>query len=143
MRNILQPYRHIAWDFDDTLVGHATSPDMWQYIIDNPHGQQHSIITMRSHGMQTQMFKILAQTGSPLRPEHFTHILNVPDQLYTGHATLITSLQEDHEYRFWKGKMCEQIGAGVLVDDMEDGNISTAGCLRHNIVHVHPDCFIS
>lgn len=141
----LDQYKHLAFDFDDTLVGHRHSEAMWDFIKTNPYGQKFSIVTMRSHGMEKWMFHILGQHGSGLTESHFEHVLNVPDEIFaTGsnhpsfNGGLILNVA-DHPYSFWKGKVCSEIGADVLIDDMENGSVSMAGCRRYNIPHIHPD----
>lgn len=136
---LLQNYKHLAWDFDDTLICHRLSEEMWQFIIDNPFDQQHSIITMRSHGMETAMFQLLEAWGSDLIRANFEHVLNVSDALYESYKR---DPYEEHAYTEWKGRMCKEIGADVLIDDMEEVSVSKRGCVLHNIPHIHPDDLI-
>lgn len=137
---VLEKYKKLSWDFDDTLVGHEMSSSFWDFIIENPYDQVHHIITLRSHGWQDRMFGELLKEGSMLRREHFEHVLNVPDHIYESFH--LNSHKRDHPYSLFKGKECQRIGAEVLIDDMEAVGRSQRGCEVYNIPHIHPDEFI-
>ena len=137
----LKPFTAIAWDFDDTLYGHRYSPLFWEFIASNPYAQVHHIITMRSHGWQDAIFTDLASEDSGLTRDHFRYLVSCPDALYEdfkrrSHASTILPT---HDYYVFKGLFCRRMGADVLVDDMEDADISARGCEEHGIVHYHPD----
>lgn len=135
----LKAFKHIGWDFDDTLVNHVASPLFWQFIRANPYNQQHSIVTMRSHGIENGMFSLLAWVGSGLDETYFAHVENVPDHLFESYHRSLDP--RDHAYLLWKGETCKRIGADVLIDDMEAMGLSARGCDLYGIVHIHPDDF--
>lgn len=138
----LKEFKAIAWDFDDTLVNHPKSALFWDYIERNPHGQIHHIITMRSHGLQYTMFEELEDHGSPLTRGHFERVINVPNSLFEQYERARRNsivLHNDHDYFLFKGEQCREIGADVLIDDMEEVGLSHRGCEVHGILHIHPD----
>ena len=124
--DFLTNFSRIGWDVDDTLIGSRHAEEVADYIRTNPHGQQHYIITFRSHGMQHRVFLDLAAYG--LDASHFVSLTNCPDSLYEAKGEL---------YRDWKGSICATLGIEVLVDD-DTENVS-AGCDKHGVAHVHPD----
>jgi hypothetical protein len=138
----LADHKIIAWDFDDTLVGHAGSRRFQEFIKANPYGQEHHIVSFRSHGMEQQFDRDLFEScGDLLTLADFKGIHNVPDTLYEEHrpTRLIINLVED-PYLTWKGMICDQIGATVLVDDMSD--FVARGCEQYGVLHIHPDEFL-
>ncbi len=145
MFDILREFPIVAWDFDDTLIGHQTSPAMWDFIQRNPYQQTHHIVTMRSHGWQDAIFPLLTASKSGLTTAHFKSVLNIPDDIFLRYDTArrLGHDIDNHDYCYWKGKVCRKIGALVLVDDMEGGGASEPGCFRHGIRHIHPDELIA
>jgi hypothetical protein len=141
----LRGYRNLAWDFDDTLVGHSLSEEFWRFIRVNPYQQTHHIITMRSHGLETRMFAELEWRDTMLDESHFEHVINVSNDLYESYeqARRHDMLTDQHPYFHFKGEMCREIGAEVLIDDMEASAISKLGCDRFGIRHIHPDELIT
>lgn len=147
----LIPFKSISWDFDQTLIDHELSEKFWEFIEENPFDQVHHIVTLRSHGMQHRIFDDLFKRGSCLRRAHFGEIVNVPDELYTHHimmagiellengSVVLGKIDTASNYCLFKGKQCHRLGSQVLIDDMEDNNISLAGCKRYGIIHIHPD----
>lgn len=135
----LARFPSIAWDFDDTLLGHRHSPAFWSYIAGNPYGQTHHIVTMRSHGLELTMFDELRTAGSLIGPAQFQHVLGVPYALYEQYQAAGRTLPPLHPYRTFKGEACRLIGAEALVDDMEGEAVSASGCQLYGIAHIHPD----
>ena len=124
--DFLTNFRRIGWDVDHTLIGSRGADEIANYIRTNPHGQQHYIITFRSHGMQHRVFPDLAAYG--LDASHFVSLTNCPDAIYEA---------QGEPYREWKGSICGELGIEVLVDD-DTENVSP-GCDKHGVAHVHPD----
>lgn len=142
MFDTLKDFASVAWDFDDTLIGHPKSPHFWRFIRLNPYAQHHHIITMRSHGLEYFMFDELEKHKSGLDRMHFDKIINVPNALYEQFhraKVLKTPLHQNHDYFMFKGEQCKAIGAQVLIDDMEAVGLSQRGCDLHGILHIHPD----
>ena len=127
-------YRKIGWDVDMTLLGGATSPAFWDYILDNPYQQEHFIITFRTGRLFDRLWFDLAKADCPLLPFHFRGIFGVPEQHYNN---FVLGLVGGDEYMFWKGWQCRELGIEVLVDDatME----VWAGCSKYEIDYIHPD----
>ena len=141
---LLQEYKSIGWDFDETLVYHDFSEAMWDYILRNPYDQTHHIVTFRSGGMEKRIFDELKLQGSKLKRRHFGKVLNIDHLLwsdYTKKAADKTIILLDDpraiKYLHWKGEVCNEHGIEVLIDDMTDSVIS--GCEKHGVVHIHPD----
>lgn len=136
----LANHQIIAWDFDDTLIGHPYSRKMVEFIRENPYGQEHHIVSFRSHGMELNFERdLLAEHGELADISLFAKLHNLPDKLYEGSALgqgLILSREEDPTVE-WKGMICNQIGATVLIDDMTDQ--VARGCDKYGVLHIHPD----
>ena len=144
MRDImekLQQYKKIGWDFDGTLYGHDSSPAIWDFISTNPYGQEHYIVTHRSHGLEKQMFWQLESIGSHLSAGDFVDIFNVSDtmfEIYSNAKSII--MPEDlanDPYVEWKGLTCFQHGIEVMVDD--DPSMVIPGCQKHGIAFIDVD----
>ncbi|MBD8546064.1 hypothetical protein [Sphingomonas sp. CFBP 8760] len=124
--NYLAKFTRIGWDVDDTLIGSRHAHEIADYIRANPLGQQHHIVTFRSHGMQGRVFRDLEAYGLDRR--HFDSLTNCPDHVYEA---------QGEAYRGWKGSICAGIGIEVLVDD--DTENVASGCAAHGVEHIHPD----
>lgn len=137
----LRQYSSVAWDFDDTLINHPRQRDFWQFIRENPFNQTHHIITMRSHGLEERIFIDLERFGSDLTREHFVEVCWLDDTTFSQYASRnrFMLLTEDDPYFHFKGETCKRIGAEILIDDMESGNVSVRGCEKHGIPYMHPD----
>jgi FMN phosphatase YigB (HAD superfamily) len=134
-------YKAIGWDFDDTLVKHRLSEDFWRFIRENPYGQTHYIVTMRTHGWEKRVFDELAEHGAELDAAHFVKVINPPNGLWESHQKAMMSgeLQIDHPYHLFKGEQCGALGIDVLIDDMEHGRLPSEGCTRAGVHHINPD----
>jgi hypothetical protein len=124
--DFLTNFSRIGWDVDDTLIGSRHADEIADYIRTNSRGQQHFIITFRSHGMQHRVFPDLAAYG--IDASHFVSLTNCPDAVYEA---------QGEPYREWKGSICATLGIEVLVDD--DTENVCPGCDKHGVAHVHPD----
>ena len=149
----LVPHGAIAWDFDDTLVGHRASVAMHHYIATHPE-QTHVIITFRSHTPQSegeaQLWRDLAQATSLVDASHFAAVMTVDGHL----ADTIQRLRRlrakrlfagpecamERAYRHWKGMICAKLGARVLIDDRADD--VQPGCDAFGVLYLHPDVFL-
>jgi len=141
---VLKKYHRIGWDFDGTLVGHQKSFDIWNFIDENPYGQEHFIITHRSHGLEKRMFDQLVEEGSMLTPGHFTQIFNVTDTMHAeferNKPNKLFIMPEDlsnDPYVQWKGLICHQNNIQVMIDD--DPDIVIHGCLKYDIDFINVD----
>ena len=146
---LLRGMRAVAWDFDDTLVGHPAADAMHNFIAANPQIVHH-IVTFRSQSAQAQIWDDLARQTQRVGKAHFERAINVDDAL----AALVGRLRRhrasrlfagpegpaERAYRHWKGMICAQIGAGALIDDRTDD--VAPGCAAFGILHLHPDVFL-
>ncbi len=139
----------LAWDFDDTLVGHAASEVMQGFIAANPQ-TTHLIVTFRSKGSEPTIWRDLATHSTLIGPDHFTHTITIDrhlaetvqrlrrmraQRLYAG-----PEAPAERAYRHWKGMICAQLGAAVLIDDRTDDVLP--GCDAFGIALLHPDAFL-
>jgi hypothetical protein len=139
----------LAWDFDMTLVGHLAAHAMHRFIADTPH-IEHMIVTFRSHGIQHRIWGDLASQGGVLGQKHFSRAINIDDHL----ADTVQRLRRqraqrlyagpdspaERAYRHWKGMVCAQLGAAVLIDDRTED--VKPGCDAFGIALLHPDIFL-
>ena len=137
----LRPFKIVAWDFDGTIDDHHRAEDFHRFIRDNPFGQTHHIVTFRSHGMQDMIWPTLGNYADPCSSAHFGAIHNLSDEMYESyHSRQALPFEEacrvQEEFLNWKGSVCKQIGAEVLIDDMRD--LVTRGCSNHGIAYFHP-----
>jgi hypothetical protein len=140
-------YDAIGWDFDGTLVDHPKSPLMHEFINSQPN-KQHVILTFRTHGMETTMFREMRQKypTAPL-PRQFTTIRNINARAWekfiaTQEGRLLGRYHGpltpwEEYYIQWKGMECGRLGLPVLVDDMPEHVLP--GCEKYGITYLHPD----
>ncbi len=146
----LHKHAAIGWDLDMTLVGHPASASLHAFIRATPH-IRHVIVTFRSASARAKLRTDLAEF--PLAPdiESFHAVEMIDDALAAGFARLHrnrahgffagpTSAVET-AYLSWKGRICAQWGATLLVDDMTE--YVRLGCNAHGIQLLHPDIFSS
>lgn len=137
-------HKAIAWDFDDTLVGHPNAPIMHRFIAQNPH-LRHVIVTFRTHGMQDRIFDELGRYRTAPPESAFEAVINISDRRWEDfHKKQKQNISyafglspEEKYYLEWKGMVCRDNGLTVLVDD--DTENVRLGCERYHIVHLHPD----
>lgn len=144
----LARHRAIGWDFDETLIDHPNSPNLHQFIKDNPH-LRHVIVTFRTHGWQNRVFAELREYRGAPGKSAFGGVFNIPDDLWTKfehitdrrrcdpHFARSAHTELEQEVIEWKAKMCKKLGLTVMVDDMTDRVMP--GCLKHGIEYIHPD----
>jgi hypothetical protein len=136
----LKFYKAIGWDMDETLINHPQSQMFWDFIMENPFGQDHHIVTFRSGGMEKSIFSDFCRVGSNLTQAHFRAVHNVDNntwyEFYFGTTGLVIPGQPD-PYMDWKAKTCVDKGIDVLIDDMQ--HIVAPGCARLGIKFYHPD----
>jgi hypothetical protein len=132
----LRGFRSVGWDVDDTIYQHGRSKLFWQFIHENPFGQEHHIVTFRSGGLEKRIFTDLTRLGSTLNESHFRGIHYIDHALWVN-KTLILQVDPNDPYMLWKGKTCADMGIEVLIDD--DTFCVKNGCLRHGVTLIHPD----
>jgi len=127
-------YPTLGWDFDMTLHGHERSRQFWDYIHENPHYQQHHIVTFRTGRLLDRIWYDLGRAGCRLLPMQFRGVHGVPEEVY---EAFVLGLSGGDRYLYWKGEVCRELGIECLIDDatME----VWAGCSKHEIAYVHPD----
>jgi hypothetical protein len=138
MIDFLKDFKVIAWDFDKTLIDHEYSPRFWQYIRDNPYNQTHHVVTLRTHSMVTYIKHDMNFHDHGLL-DLFDGIHYPEDEAYESYVDARGNVGSDHPYLTFKGKTCRNIGADILIDDMEAIGISEAGCDAFGVPYIHPD----
>ena len=143
---MILPYSAIAWDFDGTLVDHANSVRMHQFILAHPE-KRHVIVTFRTHGWEKAVFEEMQQKY-PDAPGAacFDSVHNIADAVWMRFAAfqqlrLSGSLTGpltpwEKYYVEWKGLTCHRLGVPVLIDD-DSANV-VPGCEKYSIVYVNP-----
>jgi hypothetical protein len=147
---ILSGHAVIAWDLDMTLLGHQASPALHNFIRSNPQAR-HLIITFRAHGAQAEIWSDLAAATGTADPSCFAAVVNIDDELAghfqrlarQRHAGLFAGPLAPAElaYLTWKGRICAEHGATVLIDDMTEH--VRRGCEMHGVALLHPDTLIT
>lgn len=135
MFNDLIKFKKIGWDFDKTLVDNPRARDFYDFIMENPYDQHHYIVTMRTHGLEENIFPDLDDCSSGLCADHFIKIFNPPNTLYENKPKAI--ILPGSPYFRWKGETCAQYGIEVLIDD--EPHTSKEGCDYHGVIFIHPE----
>ena len=143
----LLAYDAIGWDFDGTLIEHAKSGLIHQFIRSQP-GKRHIVLTFRSHGLQRQMFREM-RMQYPEAPgtDCFHDVINIADRAWTAFNEIAEQrLRKQYSgpltkaelfYVEWKAMVCHRLRVPVLVDDRRDQVLP--GCIKYGIAYVHPD----
>jgi hypothetical protein len=147
--DLLRGMSALAWDFDDTLVGHPAAPAMHGFIAATPQIAHH-ILTFRAQGAEARIWEDLAAATQVVGRGDFDRAINVDGDL----AALIARLRRhraarlfagpegpaERAWRHWKGMICAQLGAAALIDDRTED--VAPGCAAFGILHLHPDVFL-
>lgn len=146
----LATHMDIGWDFDGTLVGHAVSPLLHDFIRKH-RAIRHVIVTFRSHNRERLVWSELARYKTAPDQACFDGVLNIPNEaisdLVAGRERLgfvrrlLPRSVADQRCRQWKGEVCQTHGLTALVDDMT-AHVAP-GCRRHEIALFHPDDFLT
>lgn len=134
----LADFKHVGWDFDGTLWDHPNSKIFSDFIRQNPYDQKFHIVTFRSHGYELNIDRDLHSLR--LRRKHFTSVNNVADVIFGEYHHAIKNGRNQaavDRYLEWKGRVCHDLGIGILLDDMTD--LVIQGCERYDIALIHPD----
>jgi FMN phosphatase YigB (HAD superfamily) len=137
MKN-MEKHKIVGWDMDGTLYDHPLSEVFSEFIRVNPYNQEFHVVTFRSHGYERYIDCDLRSLD--LDRSYFAGVHNVDDQTYHNYevARKIGRNQEAIDaYMTWKGKICHDVGATLLLDDMTD--LVIRGCDKYGIEHIHPD----
>jgi len=146
---VLRRHRAIGWDMDGTLIGHDAAPLLHDFIRSHPE-LRHVIVTFRSHGLETMLWRDLAAYATAPAPACFEAVINMDDDIFASfqrwrrwrdagrHAGPPAPVEE--RYLAWKGRLCAERGLTVLVDDMTEH--VRPGCARHDVALLHPDDFL-
>lgn len=161
-KKILDSHAVIAWDIDETLIN-GTFSDTWRkYVLDNPE-KYHYLVTFRSSDDLITIWNELKTNSNPITKNLISGILYLPDNIrnlsnslpkslrYLSHNTVVddqiklilneNNIEWDYvknilkKVGYWKGFACTNIGAGVLVDDLE--HVVREGCEFHGIDFVN------
>jgi hypothetical protein len=160
---ILNDHTIIAWDVDLTLVDGRKSIFWRRWLKDNREGRKNWIVTFRTDTALQEVWKDLTTCHEPLEVSWFEGLYSIPPDLAKSYVSLhhllkgietpeqVTpkltrildrfgpSLDEvihlNKTSRLWKAQTCKDIGATVLVEDLED--FCKPGCDIHGIVFVN------
>ena len=142
----LRGHAVIAWDLDDTLLGHPASHAMHDFIRANPQ-IRHVIVTFRAAGGQERVWRDLGPNVSAQSFAGLEMIDETLSQSYSrlwrqrrGHLFAGPETRLESEYLAWKGSVCARWGARVLIDDMTAQ--VRQGCEIHGVTLLHPDVFM-
>lgn len=147
----LSGYHAIAWDFDETLNDSPASPLLHQFIFDHPN-IRHVIVTFRSHGWETQIWRTLDRNYDGEAPDeaHFDGIINIDNESFANFQSIVQAREDgdydgplhDHEitYMEWKGLVCAQNNLPVLIDD--NAPHTARGCDMHGVKLFDPLDFL-
>jgi hypothetical protein len=144
---VLRGHAVIAWDLDDTLLGHAASAAMHDFIRTTP-GIRHLIVTFRATPNLASIWADLA--GVSMTEASFVVAETIDETLSAAFLRLQRSrraglfagplTQLELIYLGWKGAVCSSWGATVLIDDMTEH--VRRGCETHGVLLLHPDMFV-
>lgn len=137
---------------DQTLIDGPNSEFYRAYIASTPN-KQHHILTFRSHSWANDIWEELNRCG--LNSQRLIKsVSNCPDIMHDSFMvdqhnrehgreldTLLWIMQSGltddqfmkyvEDFPFWKGKMCHEIGATILVDDKPE--LVIHGCEKYKI----------
>ncbi len=132
-----------------TLLGHAASPALHDFIRNNPQ-TRHLIITFRAHGAQAEIWSDLARVTGTADPACFAAVVNIDDDLAAHFQRLARHRKAglfagplapaELAYLTWKGRICAEHGATVLIDDMTEH--VRRGCELHGVALFHPNALL-
>ena len=115
MLDDLDKFGRIGWDLDETLIGHFNSPNIQEYILDNPK-KKHFIITFRTHQWVARIWDdIAADSYDVLNKTHFAGVFNMSNQAWEDYQKV--AFLKKHKMKFgpapaeiyykeWKGLIC-------------------------------------
>jgi hypothetical protein len=129
-----------GWDIDGTLLGHPNSRRMADFIRATPE-KRHVLVTFRSHELVPRIWVDLFREPTRLTEKDFSGLVRMQDAMFEREYNMGRSpaglFIPTQNYLEWKGKMCNDYGLTVLVDDATDQ--VRPGCDRYGILHIHPD----
>lgn len=141
---LLDPHSVIAWDMDGTLIDGTYSAFFREYILAHPE-KTHYIVTFRT-GKARQFATEWWRDECDFELHHhgvphgtIKAIYGVPDHLYHAYAQMRSFFNPDRVQEFleWKGLKASELGASLLVDDMEQ--LVVSGCDRYGVDFVNSE----
>lgn len=158
----LHNHKSIAIDVDGTLINGAGSEKLCNWVKTNHHNHELWVVTFRQTYEANKVWQDLRPYG--VQAYHFMGLVNLPDQLHEQNKiyndamelfkqpsrirkyyrflayhkiTEETVLEYRKELLSWKGKVSNDLGCTMLIDDMTD--LVSYGCEKYNIELIHPD----
>ncbi len=135
----ISEYPALCWDFDGTLHDHPDSEQFAEFVRSNPFGQDHHIVTFRTHGLVAAIPRDLASLG--LKTSNFKSIVTATNEMYEGYYMAQRTGSIDSPalkvWREFKGETCHSLGVRLLIDDMPKDVLP--GCEAYSIDWIHPD----
>lgn len=139
----------IAWDVDLTLIGHPASPWMHDFIRRTPQ-IRHLVVSFRAHGAELSVWDDLEGVPGAAARSCFAALHTIDHDLAARFQRLARHRRaglyagppcpDEMRYLTWKGRICAEAGAGVLIDDMTEH--VRLGCEAHGVALLHPDAFL-
>lgn len=115
----LDKHQIIAIDFDETLIYHKHSIQLWGFIIRNP-DKKYWIITFRTGAYSDpQVIWSELYSESNLDRSCFEGIISIPVNLYTDYITKPGN-ETKMKYIRWKAEVAKSLNCTVLIDDRPD-----------------------
>ena len=144
----LKEHDKIGIDIDHTLISENPQKEfLRKFIIENQGKIDFFLITFRSplstdkdnYEWIDRVYKDIKKDWPEYKTEYFKGLYGVPKHLEKARKTWYNGFgitKELFEYLEWKGKMCHELGATALVDDMYDMVIN--GCSKYNVEYFNP-----
>lgn len=159
----LKGHKSVGWDMDETLVNGPMSTRWREFVLENPE-VAHWVVTFRSKEDAESLWDELeAQHLYPLSRDLFEGLMFMPDRVRVPYEALPNKLKEAdvsvepdaktkralelYKYEWddvknrhlalqrWKAEACNEVGATVLVDDLE--HLVKEGCEFHGVEFVN------
>lgn len=141
--SILNQHDIIAWDLDETLINGKNSSFFQKYVLSHPE-KDHNIITYRTGENLETIFEDLENHFKGYHMKIFSNIFSIPEQIDKDYANLPMKARQLYDKEFisdhtfnrkfkidrekvkeicknyieWKPKVCSEIGANILIDDL-------------------------
>lgn len=159
MQHKLNQHNVVGLDIDGTLINGPASLLLQNWVLDNFAERDVHLVTFRTGEDLDMVWKDLAEVG--LFNNHFKGLHSIPlsiGQTFWKMTRLVGFRNEmfepkwkralkhhkvdeadylnlEHQVQHWKGKKCAELGATVLVDDLE--YFVKPGCDLHGIEFIH------
>lgn len=123
IKNKLHPYKRIAFDLDETLIGDNYKKIFFQnYILEFNSVKEFIIVTFRTEKELLNVWKeIEVETNGKINKSHFSNLFYCSRKILDKINYLI----------HWKAMVCYKQGFEVIVDDLQ--NYVLPGCKKFGV----------